>query len=368
MLILRRIKIRQHERGLLFKDREFRRLLNPGRHWVWGLLFKVRVERVSVREVGFRHPDLEVIARSGALEGQAEVLDLKDSQRALAWVDGRFGYLLGPGLHALWTAFHEVRVERFDTAGVQLEHPSLAVILASGRASSLLERVNVEAGHAALLMRDGRHVDTLAPGTYALWKDAGRLKVWQVDLREQVLDVASQDIMTADKVTLRLNAVVNFKVADAVKAMTSVEDFAQALYREAQLALRAVIGTRELDTLLAEKDAVARELDQVVRKRVASFGLEIVSLGIRDLILPGEMRDLMNRVTEAKKAAEANLIARREETAAMRSQANTAKILEANPMLMKLKELEVLEKVAEDANLSVVLTETGLSERILKLV
>ena len=80
------------------------------------------------------------------------------------------------------------------------------------------------------------------------------------------------------------------------------------------------------------------------------------------------MRTLMNRVTEARKAAEANLIVRREETAAMRSQANTAKILESNPTLMKLRELEVLEKVADKANLSVVLTETGLSDRVLKLV
>ena len=377
MLILRRLKIRQNERGLLFKDRDFHRLLGPGLHWVWGLFWKVRVERVSVRDVDFRHPDLEVIVRSGALEGQAEVLDLKDDQRALVWIDGRFGRLLGPGVHALWTVFHEVRVELFSAGSpaagqgageLRLEHEALPVILASSAGNELLERVSVEAGHAALLIHDGRHVDTLAPGTYALWRNVGRLRVLHVDLREQVLDVAGQDIMTADKVTLRLNAVVTHKVADAAKAVTVVEDYAQALYREAQLALRAVIGTRELDALLADKDAIADEVGGMVGKRARSFGLEIASLGIRDLILPGEMRDLMNRVTEAKKAAEANLIARREETAAMRSQANTAKILESNPMLMKLKELEVLEKVAADSNLSVVLTETGLGDRVLKLV
>ena len=76
----------------------------------------------------------------------------------------------------------------------------------------------------------------------------------------------------------------------------------------------------------------------------------------------------MNRVTEARKAAEANLIVRREETAAMRSQANTAKILESNPTLMKLRELEVLEKVANKANLTVMLSESGLSDRVIKLV
>jgi hypothetical protein len=101
---------------------------------------------------------------------------------------------------------------------------------------------------------------------------------------------------------------------------------------------------------------------------VAAIGLEVVSLGIRDVILPGEMKELMNKVTEARKAAEATLITRREETAAMRSQANTAKILETNPVLMRLRELEVLERVTDKANLSVVVGEGGLADRVVKLL
>ena len=76
----------------------------------------------------------------------------------------------------------------------------------------------------------------------------------------------------------------------------------------------------------------------------------VVSVGIRDVILPGDLKDLLNKVTKAKKAAEANLISRREETAAMRSQANTAKLLTDNPKLMRLRELEVLEKIASAGN------------------
>jgi len=86
------------------------------------------------------------------------------------------------------------------------------------------------------------------------------------------------------------------------------------------------------------------------------------------VILPGEMKDLMNKVTEARKAAEASLITRREETAAMRSQANTARILEQNPTLMRLRELEVLEKVAGSTKLSVVLGEKGLTEKVVNLL
>jgi regulator of protease activity HflC (stomatin/prohibitin superfamily) len=361
-------KIRDYERGLLFEDGQFKEVLRPGRHFAWRPRRKVRVDVASVRDAWLVHKDLDVIAKSGALGDEARVVDLKDHERAIVWVDGRVEAVLKPGLYALWTVFHEVRVEVYDARALRFDHPDLAVIAQARGAAALLEVVTVEAGHAGLFFKDGRHEATLAPGAHAFWKGVAKVRVLDVDLREQVVDVAGQEIMTADKVTLRLNAVVTYKVADPLTAVSTVEDYRQALYREAQLALRAVVGTRELDVLLSDKDAVARELDGIVRGRVAGLGLEVVALGIRDVILPGEMKELMNKVTEAKKAAEAALITRREETAAMRSQANTAKILESSPTLMRLRELEVLEKVSAKANLTVVLGEQGLTDRVVKLV
>ena len=137
---------------------------------------------------------------------------------------------------------------------------------------------------------------------------------------------------------------------------------------ETQLVLRGVIGARELDNFLTDKDAVAKDVEEGVRRRAGELGLEIASVGIRDVILPGDMKDLMNKVTEAKKAAEANLIARREETAAIRSQANTAKLLADNPTLMRLRELEVLEKIAVSGKLNIVVGEKGLAERVVNLL
>ena len=160
---------------------------------------------------------------------------------------------------------------------------------------------------------------------------------------------------------------VGFRGAKASPASVA-DDARQALYREAQLAVRTVVGGRDLDQLLADKDAVATELTERVRPRGTQLGWEILSLGIRDVILPGEMKELLNKVTEAKKAAEANLIARREETAAMRSQANTAKLLQENPTLLRLRELETLEKVAASAELKVVLGEKGLADRVVNLL
>jgi regulator of protease activity HflC (stomatin/prohibitin superfamily) len=276
--------------------------------------------------------------------------------------------VLGPGLYALWKTVRDVRVEVLDARKARFEHDELPAIVRSPSARSLLDVYTVDRNHVGVLFLDGRYVDTLPPALYAFWKDAADAKLVEVDVRETMLDVSGQEIMTADKVTLRLNAVVTYRIADARKAVSAAEDVRQALYREAQLALRGVINARELDVFLTDKDAVAREAEELVRRRAGDLGLEIVSVGVRDVILPGDMKDLMNKVTEAKKAAEANLIARREETAAMRSQANTAKLLEGNPTLMRLRELEVLEKVAASGKLNVVLGEKGLAERVVNLL
>lgn len=366
--MFRWIQIRDHERGLLYRNRVFRQVLRPGRHWVFDPTFRVRVVRVSVRDTFLESPDLDVIVRTGALGDEALVLDLGDEQRALVWVDGRFAAILGRGLWVAWTVFREVKAEVVEVREPRFRHPALAAVLAQPASPAFLDEVRVDAGQVGLVMVDGRLAETLEPGRYAFWRDVARVSVRHVDLREQVIDVGGQEIMTADKVTLRLNTVVTYRVADAARAVTAVESYEQALYREAQLALRAVIGARELDPLLADKDEVASELEVLVRARGESLGLEVAALGIRDVILPGDMKEILNRVTEARKAAEANLVTRREETAAIRSQANTARIFESNPALMRLRELEVLEKVAETAQLTVVLGETGLADRVVKLL
>ena len=101
------------------------------------------------------------------------------------------------------------------------------------------------------------------------------------------------------------------------------------------------------DELLARKDELNETVERQVRERVAEFGLELGSIGVKDIVLPGDMKTILNQVVEAEKAAEANLIRRREETAATRSLHNAAKMLERSPVLLRLKELEALEKVSE---------------------
>ncbi|MEX0865967.1 MAG: slipin family protein, partial [Pirellulales bacterium] len=346
MMFFKQIKIRSYEKGLYFRNGEFQGLLDAGTHWLFDPLWRGRVDVVSQREPWLVHDQLDLIVKSGALTDRAQVLDLKDHERALVWIDGRFSHILPPGQYAYWTGQREVKVEIVDARSVRFEHDDLKIITRA--AKHLLDVCAIERNHVGVLFQDGRYVDTLAPGLYAFWLGAADAKVVEIDMRETMIDVSGQDLMTADKVTLRLNALVGYRVVDARKVVTAADDARQALYREAQLALRAVVGVRDLDAFLADKDAVAREVEEQIVGRAGELGLEIVSVGVRDVILPGDMKTLMNRVTEAKKAAEANLISRREETAAMRSQANTAKLLADNPTLMRLRELEVLERIAKE--------------------
>src|SRR5580658_9700399 len=368
MFVFKRYKIRSYEMGLYFRDGEFRRVLEQGTHWFIDPLRKVAVDVVSRRATWLVHEKLDLIVKSGALGERAVVLDLKDYERALVWIEGRFAHILAGGQYAYWTGQKKVDVEVLDARKVRFEHDQFKVIVRSATAQRLLDICTVKRDCVGVLFVDGRYVDTLAPGEYAFWKGPADARVVEVDLRETMVDVGGQEIMTADKVTLRLNAVVTYKIVDARKAISQTDDVRQALYRDTQLVLRAAVGARELDVVLTDKDALAQEIEEAVRRRADELGLAIASVGIRDVILPGEMKDLMNKVTEARKAAEANLISRREETAAIRSQANTARLLADNPTLMRLRELEVLEKIASSAKLSVVLGDKGLTQRVVNVL
>jgi regulator of protease activity HflC (stomatin/prohibitin superfamily) len=119
------------------------------------------------------------------------------------------------------------------------------------------------------------------------------------------------------------------------------------LYRELQFGLRAAVGTRSLDELLENKTGIDEVVTAQVKAKLSDYGLALDGVGVKDIVLPDEMKTIHALVVEAGKSAEANVIRRREETAASRSLLNTAKVMEDNPVALRLKELETLERVAE---------------------
>lgn len=168
-----------------------------------------------------------------------------------------------------------------------------------------------------------------------------------VELRVQAIEVSGQELLTRDKVSLRVNLAASMRVTDAIAARTRVTKFGEQVYRELQFGLRKVVSAKTLDELLGDKASLDADIHAYVRGKVAPFGVEVLGVGVKDVILPGEMKDILNGVVQAEKAAQANVIRRREEANATRSLLNTARLIEESPVLMRLKELEALEKVTE---------------------
>ncbi len=367
-MMFKKVRIKSFETGLVFHQGEFEGILGQGTHWVNSFATSRQVTVLDRRHAWFRHAELDQVIRSHALDNMVDFLDLSDHQRALIWINGRFQGIAKPGRHGLWKEPAETRFEIVDVRQKHFTHPDLEVIRAGFGSSEELRTELVAEGHVGVVLQSGSEPEVIPAGQHAFWKDAGPYEIKSLDTRELIQDVTGQEILTADKVTVRLNALVTAQVVDPKLAVCKSANPWQALHRDVQMALRAVVGTRELDEILAEKDLVTNELATLITDQAGEMGIKVLRVGIRDIILPGEMKELMNKVIQARKAAEANLIERREEVAAIRSQANTARILADNPTLMRLKELEVLQKIATDSKLEVILGEKGLADRVVNLL
>lgn len=281
-----------------------------------------------------------------------QVIDLKEYEVALVYQRNVLKAVLQAGQRQVyWKDKKDLKIDIIDTKDKVEIEPDLAKILVrkntvTGSAATVYG-AEVSVDQLGLLTIDGEMKTALVSGVYAFWKVNRAVKVEHVELRLQNIEVVGQEILTKDKVSLRINLSANYKLVDAVKATQSVKDYADYLYRQLQFALRTVVGTRTLDSLLADKDALNSEVFHGIEQRAAAIGIQVSDVGIKDIILPGEMKEILNHVVETEKAAQANVIRRREETAATRSLLNTAKLMDENPTLLRLKEIEALEKVVE---------------------
>ncbi|MDS4022141.1 MAG: slipin family protein [Candidatus Competibacter sp.] len=356
MLGYKRIVIAQNERGLHLYDRRLVAILEPGIYRWFDPLNRHEVQRYDLTVAEFEHPWLDVLlkADAGLIERHLQVVETGDRQVGLIYKNGRLDGVLPPATRRVyWRGPVEVRVESIDIATDYALSRAHAALLARPSATlvknvtGFIQVAEVEDNHIGLLLVDGELVRTLPPGLHAFWRFNRAVKVESVDLRLQTLEVSGQEILTKDKVSLRVNLSAVYRVAEPVKARAELGNFTEYLYRALQFGLRQTIGTRTLDVLLGDKDELDRAVWDYTVEKVRPHGLELETVGLKDVILPGEMKDILNQVVQAEKVAQANVIRRREETAATRSLLNTAKLMEENPLLLRLKELEALEKVVD---------------------
>ncbi len=353
----KRIIISDHERGLKFKEGNLVAILVPGIYELLDPLGRVSVTKydISSPEFHYEYEDVLLKEKPELVEKHFQVVELKDYELGLVYKNGKLDNVLTPTSRSLyWLGPIDVKVEKVNIKLDFLLPKSLAGIIAHSNGRQISSIVNnyikmleVVDNHLGLLIVDGELKQTLKPGLHAYWKFNRNIKIEVADLRLQVMEVQGQEILTKDKVSLRVNLSAQYKISDIVVARSKLANVADTLYRELQFAIRQAIAGRTLDSLLANKDELDKEIFQSVRHKVKEYGIDVASVGVKDVILPGDMKEILNQVVEAEKVAQANVIKRREETAATRSLLNTAKLMENNPTLMRLKELEVLEKVTE---------------------
>jgi regulator of protease activity HflC (stomatin/prohibitin superfamily) len=277
-----------------------------------------------------------------------EVVETGENEVAIVYLDGKVFRIELPGTRTLyWKTSRTFSYELVNARqNVEVSAELMPAIVRLGLGSHTLP-VSIQPGQTGLLYLDNQFVRALPPGNYAFWKPVRAPRVDTVDLRLQLLEVPGQEILTRDKVTLRVNILAEYRVVDPVLASITLKNSLDQLYRLMQLAIRQTLGKRSLDEVLADKVDVDPEAAESVRAGMRLAGYEVGRLALKDIILPGEIRDILNQVVAAEKQAQANLIRRREETAATRSLLNTAKLMEDNPVLVRLKELETLERVTE---------------------
>lgn len=338
------VKVALGERAVVTKDEAYVSLLTTGTHT---LPLECSVEKMAVSPGGLyagRCPAKTLLADSANASELMEA-PVPLNSVGIVLVDGAFRSVLHSGRHALWTLGSEVEVRVF-----RMEEPlvsgELLEIATPENLGALVNELTIAGGETGVFLCGDRPPEVLGPGNYTFWTKCSALyTITWVDTRLQQLLVSGQELLTRDKVTIRLNAVCTFRVTDPIRAVVDFRDHEEQIRTLVQLALRCHTGSRTLDELLAGRDELASEILASLKEKEADYAVSFADVGVKDVILPGEIRNIMNSVLVAEKQAQANVIARREEVASTRSLLNTAKLLDENPTLKWLKELETLEKV-----------------------
>lgn len=342
---MKKVIIDENQRGFLFKNGKYVKMLTAGKYFAWGGK-EIEVSELD-RPIISNKCALDIILKDKAVSKDVSVIEVADERLALHFVNGKFDSVLHNGKYAFWSAIdkHDYKIVDISSPEVESDIPEY---IFSKIPTAYYTKVEVLEYQKARLYFNQKFVKILDAGTYYFWKNGVKIDVGFVDTRLTQMDITGQEILTQDKVSIRINFVCNYRVTDYVKIMTEIDDFAEQMHVAAQLALREYVSKYKLDEILENKSQMSGFVFEKLKTKEKELFVEIKDAGVKDIILPGEIREIMNTVLVAEKRAQANVITRREEVASTRSLLNTAKLMDENQTLYKLKELEYVERICEN--------------------
>jgi len=371
-------QIPENYAGLLSVDNIYVKVLETGLHAYWKFNRNITIEVSNLIVPEFNHylKNFRLANYPADIANHFTQIELSAQQIALVYKNGILADILPPStLATYWKTKIEITFEIIEIKTDFLIPTDKAITLVHIKEKELHSKVEAAVFHIevpehdrGLLYVEEQFIEILQPGLHAYWQYNRNIKVVLIDTRLQEMEISGQEILTKDKVSLRINLSAVFVFKDILKMVSSLESPTDYLYKELQFGLRAVVGTHTLDELLENKTIINESVYNYTQGKVTEFGIYLHSVGVKDIILPGEMKIILSKVVEAEKIAQANLIRRREETAATRSLLNTAKVMEDNPTALRLKELETLEKVTEKiGSISVYGGLEGLLKELVKI-
>lgn len=342
--IMKRLQVKTNHVALVFKQGELDKVYTQGNYWLWG---NKEVIEYNTSQMFAHREDMDALLENKELADLVEVIDVMDSEVVLVYKNKVFDTVLSAGRYIYWKQAKIYSFERYTISDIEVPSKVHRSIRNKANMSCFLRNYTVGANEKGLLFVDEQFQGILNPGQYSYWKNDIKVHITNVDVRQQTMEINGQEILTKDKVQLRISFTVVFQVEDFLKAYCDNKDAEKQMYTILQLLLREKVGRMSFDELMDNKENVSQGVFQDAKEQVSALGIALKTCGIRDIILPGDIREIMNQVLIAEKKAQATMITRREETAATRSLLNTAKLMEENDMLMRLKEMEYMEKIAE---------------------
>ena len=341
---IKSITINENEKGLLFKNGKFLKLLGAGKYKLYG---GRSIETVDIKsDLSSNYIELDELLSKEDVKACYTPVEVKEDELLIMYLDGKVKDAYTTGKYAFYNGLKNVKFETVDLKESMIEGLSPKTI--EMLPIRFYKKYVVSPYEKGLLFFNNSFVRILDGGVYYFWKNSIDVKLVVMDSRLINMNVSGQELLTQDKVNLRVNLSLSYKVKDFYNSYVMVDDYEEQLRLSAQLALRDYIGKYKLDELLDNKDAISEYVYNRLKEKESELFVEISEAGVKDIILPGEIRNIMNTILLAEKKAQANVIARREEVASTRSLLNTAKLMEENQTLYKLKELEYLEKICEN--------------------
>ncbi len=358
--------IKDNQAGFVIKNGVFVKMITTGTyHFAKIAGYEVEIEEMS-GELAYAGIPYQILAKDTAFLNSTVHIEIPDGFAGFIYVNGKLSSFAFQNEYTFWNVFDKYEIKLVSMAdtviGAEVSKQMLSVVPAD-----CYTTVRVADGETGIIYYDNVMQKQLSQGIYYFWNYCHSVTYNIVDMKQKELDIVGQEILTRDKTGIRMNIACMYKIRDAVEFVSSITDLKGQLYPAVQLAVREITGKYKLDEILELKEQISREIFAVLKEREDMFCVNFLSAGIKDIILPGEIRDIMNSVLLAEKTAQANVIARREEVASTRSLLNTAKLMDENKTLYKLKELEYLEKICERVGEISVNGNIGIIEQLGKM-